>query len=416
MALWPRPFVLTSLCALSLACACGGSSNSSTGGFDRNGDGVPDDLGSFIDANHDGVADTIDINHDGVPDGPGVDTDGDGKVDALGLDTDCDGVYESIDTNGDGRPDYVSGSKQPASNPSCKVPPISMPSTGGGGSGSGSGSGGTGVSMGGTGVSMGGTGSGGGGKPSGGAGSGGMPATGTFGNPMFTGQGKSSERYAESDVSRNGVGYRFIANGWGDQWKDHTISWLGTSFDVQSLNGSQGMNYSPAGYPSMFCGLYSNKQSNGMCGLPKAISSLQQLKTGWRWAANGNSGQYNAAWDIWLGNGQQLSAYLMVWLRDPPGQQPAGRGTLSGATISGLPGSWNIWTGTVNGLPIVNYVKAEGQDLSELEFDVLDVYRDAKGRNYNLPGSDVLAVAIGFEVWNGPITNLSTEDFYVDAK
>jgi len=141
-------------------------------------------------------------------------------------------------------------------------------------------------------------------------------------------------------------------------------------------------------------------------------------KTGWRWKANGNNGQFNAAWDIWLSNGagQDKSAYLMVWLRDPPGQQPAGAAALTGATIQGLPGSWTVWTGNVKGIPIVNYVRSEGQDLPELEFDVLPVYRDAIQRKFNLPGSFISGVAIGFEIWNGPVTNLQTEDFYVDAK
>jgi hypothetical protein len=391
MALWPRPLVLSSIFALSLASACGGSSEK-LGSFDANGDGVPDELGAFVDANGDGFADTIDINHDGVADGPGIDSDGDGKVDQLALDTDCDGIYESADATGDGRADFISSGKPPVSNPTCKVPPVSMVGSGGSGAG--------------------------GSASMGGSGSGGMGPTpsGTFGTVTFQGQNKSTERYAESDTSRNGVGYKFIANGWGDKWQSHEVSWFGTSFKVLSLNGSPGMNYAPAGYPSMFCGLYSQKQSEGMCGLPKAVSALQQLKTGWRWKANGNSGQYNAAWDIWLGNSGKLSAYLMVWLRDPPGQQPAGRSTLTGATVAGLPGTWNIWTGNVNGLPIVNYVKAEGQDLPELEYDVLDVYKDAINRQFTLPGSDVMAVAVGFEIWSGPITDLSTEDFYVDVK
>ena len=64
----------------------------------------------------------------------------------------------------------------------------------------------------------------------------------------------------------------------------------------------------------------------------------------------------------------------------------------------------------------MNYVQSEGSDLSELEFDVLDVYNDAKQRNYNLPGTTILSVAVGFEVWNGPVTNLANEDFYVDVK
>ncbi len=68
------------LAPFMLTFACGGSS---AGGLDDNHDGLPDDLGKFVDVNNDGVADSIDINHDGRPDGPGVDRDGDGKADAL---------------------------------------------------------------------------------------------------------------------------------------------------------------------------------------------------------------------------------------------------------------------------------------------------------------------------------------------
>ncbi|HVY27308.1 MAG TPA: hypothetical protein VHB79_12200 [Polyangiaceae bacterium] len=392
--------------ALSLVSACGSSSSS---GPDKNHDNVADDLGNVVDANHDGEADQIDINHDGKPDGFGIDTDGDGKADALALDTDCDGFFEADDVNGDGKPDFVSTKKPPEVVADCMLPGLS--GTGGsshggsggsasGGSSAGSGSGGKGGS---------------GGSSTGGGGSGGGGAS-ELGKGSYQGTGTSTDQYAESDIYRDGVGYKFIANGWGSGWQSHNISWNGTSFKVLSLNGSQGQNYSPAGYPTMFCGYYSMKQSAGSCGLPAAISSLKSVKTGWRWEANGNAGQYNAAWDIWLGNGNSLSAYLMVWLRDPPGQQPAGSAAISGITVDGIPGTWDVWTGNVNGHPIVNYVKHEGSDLGELEYDVLDVYRDAQKRNYSLPGSNIIAVAVGFEVWNGPITNLVTDDFYVDVK
>jgi len=407
MALRPQRFA-SLVCALVLVPACGGSSDPAPG-FDRNHDAVPDDIGTFVDADHDGLADSIDINHDGKVDGPGVDTNHDGKVDALALDTDCDGVYESYDTDGDGKADFFSRSKQPK-NPPAGCQPITI---GTGGTGGASSTGGT-PSVGGAGgsSSMGGSAV---------AGSAGAAGSGTvvsqLGKGMYQGAGAhSTDQYAEADVYRDGVGYKFIANGWGSGWKSHSISWNGTSFTVESLNGSQGSDYSPAGYPTMFCGLYSMKQSIGSCGLPGSVTSLKSVKTGWRWKANGNNGQYNAAWDIWLGNGNSLSAYLMVWQRDPPGQQPAGAAATSTSSITGLPGSWKIWTGNVQGHPIVSYVRDEGQDLSELEFDVLDVYRDAIKRNYNLPGTNLLAVAVGYEVWNGPITNLATEDFYVDVK
>ena len=398
--------VVLLLCAVQ---ACG-SSSSGPRGVDADHDNVADDLGDLVDENNDRNADSIDIDGDGTPDGTGIDTDKDGKVDALLLDTDCDGIFDSIDTSGDGRADFASKLADPQPSADCKPPVL-----GGSGASAAGGAPGTAGSP-----SMGGKGGSGSSGTGNSSGSGNTAGTGPsqLGMGNYQGTGNSSDRYAESEIYRDGVGYMFIANGWGSGWQNHKISWNGTSFTVASLNGSVGENYSPAGYPTVFCGLYSEppKQSPGSCGLPGSISSLKSVNTGWRWKANGNAGQYNAAWDIWLGNGNSLSSYLMVWLRDPPGQQPAGAAAIAGVSVDGLPGTWNIWTGNVNGHPIVNYVKAEGQDLSELEFDVMNVYRDAIARNYNLPGSNLIAVAVGYEVWNGPITNLVTEDFYVDVK
>src|SRR5690349_5349273 len=109
MALRPQRFGFFA-CAFALLSACGGSStpgNQDQPGLDNNQDRVADDLGTLIDTSpKDGAADSIDVNKDGKPDGPGVDTNKDGKVDGLALDTDCDGFYESVDTDGDGIPNF----------------------------------------------------------------------------------------------------------------------------------------------------------------------------------------------------------------------------------------------------------------------------------------------------------------------
>jgi hypothetical protein len=196
------------------------------------------------------------------------------------------------------------------------------------------------------------------------------------------------------------------------------VSWNGTSFSVESMLGKRGPQYEPASYPTVFCGAYSDSRS-GACGLPKALSDIQSLRTGWRWSANGNTSQYNAAYDIWLSNTADIgghSAFLMVWLRDPPGQQPAGRRELSDVAVTNAPGTWNIWAGNVGGKPCVSYVRTEGVDSPELEIDVMDFVRDAASRKIALPGTTVLSVAVGFEIWSGPITKLETNDFYVHVQ
>jgi len=239
-----------------------------------------------------------------------------------------------------------------------------------------------------------------------------------FGSPTQSGNGSSSDRWTKSDVTRDGSSYFFMANGWGPGFESQTVSWNGTSFSVESMLGKRGPQYEPASYPTVFCGAYSDSRS-GACGLPKALSDIQSLRTGWRWSANGNTSQYNAAYDIWLSNTADIgghSAFLMVWLRDPPGQQPAGRRELSDVAVTNAPGTWNIWAGNVGGKPCVSYVRTEGVDSPELEIDVMDFVRDAASRKIALPGTTVLSVAVGFEIWSGPITKLETNDFYVHVQ
>jgi hypothetical protein len=243
---------------------------------------------------------------------------------------------------------------------------------------------------------------------------------GTLGNGDYMGMGTSSKQYyTASDIKRNGQSYVLITNGWGPGFESHTISWNGTSFTVDQMEGKPGSGGQPASYPSVFCGQYSVMQK-GDCGLPKAISEMTSLKTGWRWAPNGNeNGKYNAAYDIWVGDGTKFTGYLMVWLRDPPNYQPAGSANAmyQGVTVANVEGKWDIWNGTVNGRPIVNWVRHEGSDSHEIEFDVLDFVRDAEMRGLSIPGSThVRAVAVGFEIWEGPIAGLQSLDFYVNVK
>jgi len=272
--------------------------------------------------------------------------------------------------------------------------------------------GGTGAGTGGTGGSDPGTG---GSDP----GTGGTTTTGApgFGTPNQVGSGSTTDRYHKTSVSRNGVNYFFMANGWGTNWQSHSLTWNGTAFTVVSLNGSQGSDYSPAGYPTMFCGHYSDSRSQ-QCGLPAAIGSITSLWTGWRWSPGStpDTAQYNAAYDVWLSNSADVSghsSFLMVWLRDPPGQQPAGANNHV-VNVDGVPGTWDVWTGSVNGKPIVNYVpRANADDIYAIEFDVMRFINHAATEGYNLPGSHIISVAVGFEIWTGPGSNLVSEDFYV---
>ena len=170
----------------------------------------------------------------------------------------------------------------------------------------------------------------------------------------------------------------------GKGWTAANVSYSGTSFTIASATGTSMPDGTPIGYPTTYCGRYSENAAGGNCGLPAAFSTIDKLWTGWKWSAT-DRGQYNAAWDIWLGTASTFQSYLMVWLRDPPGRQPAGSTTINNVTVAGVPGTWKIYYGTVNSRPIVNYLRTEGQDACEFEFNVMDFVNDAQARSATTP-------------------------------
>src|SRR5262245_31460984 len=66
-----------------------------------------------------------------------------------------------------------------------------------------------------------------------------------FGTPDQQGVGSSSEQYYKAPVTRDGVEYMFMANGWGPGFISQTVSHNGTAFTVESMDGTQGENYQP---------------------------------------------------------------------------------------------------------------------------------------------------------------------------
>lgn len=387
--------------------ACSSASSTTCGENDVAGgangcDGVPDDLGCAV-VDGEGNWLQVDMTGDGVADGYGVDLGCDGSADGVLLDTNGNGLGDAVDTNGDHTPDIVTGGSSVGSGGSGN-------STGSGGTTSGDGGGSNGTTGGGPNLGTGGDGNNQGG---------GCLLSSTSAAPSAT----TTAQYAEANMSRGGVNYKFIANGWNDAiWDGHNISYAtqGTAYTINTFTTSgTSSDGAPAGYPTVFCGVYSDKTS-GTCGLPKAVSAIGSMQTGLKWSHSAGNGVYNVAYDVWFSNssGGALTGYFMVWFRDPPsGAQPAGGKQHDRVTVDGVPGVWDIWAGSVNGHPIINYVRPTDQTSTELAFDMVDFFDDATGkRGYTLPGSYVNSVAIGTEVWQGPVTDLEVIDFCVDVQ
>ncbi|HEX7598138.1 MAG TPA: hypothetical protein VF518_07980 [Polyangia bacterium] len=229
-----------------------------------------------------------------------------------------------------------------------------------------------------------------------------------------TGQGNLSSQYQRAHVTCNGKDYVVQNNAWGSSAGQTVTYGPGTKFKVTVQNGT-GNNGAPASYPSLYIGDNGGEKSTGGI-LPKPLSSMGKVPTAWTWAANGATGDYNAAYDVWFStsnSGDNSSSmpsggYLMVWFYKPLKQQPIGQ-IIAVGDIGGK--SWNIWFGNnSNGKPCISYVAA--QALNSLSFDLNMFIKDAIARGKVQSSWSLTNVFAGFEIWSGGV-GLETTDFAV---
>lgn len=260
------------------------------------------------------------------------------------------------------------------------------------------------------------------------AGAGGAPTSGTGGTTqpsgplgpgMLSGSGMITDRYGAVMVMRDGRSYYVQNNVWGDT-STQTLSYNGTTFEVTTQTGSNMASgpsaMGPVSYPSTFIGSNYNRTTNGS-NLPKQVSALRSVKTGWsNNAGSGIVGTYNAAYDVWFSTsaaGDMMApsgGYLMVWYSKPNGAQPIGSADPTPVTIPGVSGTWDVWLGQNGGKPCISYVRTQATD--SLEFDLNAFIQHATTRGGAIQSSWYLTnVFAGFEIWSGGV-GLKTTAFY----
>jgi cellulose 1,4-beta-cellobiosidase len=258
------------------------------------------------------------------------------------------------------------------------------------------------------------------------AGSGGAPAAAGSGGSsgpvtpgMNSGSGTLTDRYASAMVMRDGRNYVVQNNVWGNT-SMQSVKYDGTTFEITQqtgMNVASGPNAgAPVSYPSAFIGSNNNRATTGS-NLPKQVSALTTVKTGWtNNAGAGISGTYNAAYDVWFSTGAggdpaaPSGGYLMVWYYKPSDAQPIGMRMQAGVSISGAAGSWDVWLGQNGGKPCISYVRT--QSTTSLEYDLNAFIKDATARPGAIQSSWYLSnVFAGFEIWNGGV-GLKTSSFY----
>jgi hypothetical protein len=221
-------------------------------------------------------------------------------------------------------------------------------------------------------------------------------------------------------------------NNWGQESSSYqALDYVGNSFTINVSSGSGG-GANVVSFPSIYIGGNGQIGSGGEfntwanSGLPKQISAIKSAKSTFQWSG-GNSGNYNAAYDIWFakspptagGYNDGVSGLLMIWTFKPANSQPIGSsGNTRSATIDGK--AYTVWRGNRAataagtdgpGRPVISYVANSTNN--NFSSDLKLFFDDAvtNGAADMAAGSGITQafssgwyltdVFAGFEIWNG---------------
>jgi hypothetical protein len=221
-------------------------------------------------------------------------------------------------------------------------------------------------------------------------------------------------------------------NNWGQESSSYqALDYVGNSFTINVSSGSGG-GANVVSFPSIYIGGNGQIGTGGEfntwanSGLPKQISAIKSAKSTFQWSG-GNSGNYNAAYDIWFakspptagGYNDGVSGLLMIWNFKPANSQPIGSsGNTRSATIDGK--AYTVWRGNRAataagtdgpGRPVISYVANSTNN--NFSSDLKLFFDDAvsNGAADMAAGSGITQafssswyltdVFAGFEIWNG---------------
>ena len=219
-------------------------------------------------------------------------------------------------------------------------------------------------------------------------------------------------------VTRDGRQYVVQNNVWNGNSSNQTLTVTGTAFTVSQQSNGASTGGPPTSFPSVFVGSNFGHSASGS-GLPKQVSALQSVQTGWKWS--GSNGTHNATYDVWFSTGpggdggNPSGGYMMVWFQRHPDVVPLGGSPTGTVSIAGK--SWQYWAcmgGCQNGVPVISYIPPSGA-FNEWSFDLKPFIDHAAMVGVIKKEWYLSNIFAGFEIWNGG-QGLKTENFCAVVK
>lgn len=187
-------------------------------------------------------------------------------------------------------------------------------------------------------------------------------------------------------------------NRWGST-TEQCVTLTAGGFTVSRSAANVPTNGAPAGYPSIYWGCHYGNCTPGFAPIQLSSSAYAGVATSVSMSYP-SSGQWNAAYDIWLDptprtTGQNTGAEIMVWLNHQGLPQPVGSRV---ATVSLAGGTWDVWFGNI-GWNVVSYVRTSAT--GSISFPASTFTNDAISRGYASRSWYLTSIQAGFEPWTG---------------
>jgi hypothetical protein len=205
-----------------------------------------------------------------------------------------------------------------------------------------------------------------------------------------------------TQIEHAGNGY-VIWNNVFDNAADMTLSFDETAFTITSSRGS---NSEGIAFPSVYVGSIYYMDSIAT-NLPRQVSAIKHIDLTFNHNAGSVPGVYGAIASLWLNVGSEregdtlTGGYVEVWFYStPPDQLPHGSVVQYGATVPGVPGTWDVWVGPDGSELSIVYVRTT--PTTSFDGDLASFMSDAVQRPNALPNTwYVTGVLAGFGIESG---------------
>ena len=240
------------------------------------------------------------------------------------------------------------------------------------------------------------------------------------------------QKFYDKAVTIDNTGYRVKTNAWAASDNEQCLD-IGGSTVFTVTKQTAYSSSSVKTYPAVYRGYNYGSESAGH-GMPRQVSGINSILTGFHTNSSSISGQFNSTYDVYFSNSANgvtgaPNTYLMVWLDHQGKFNPISNSYSScggnTSSISGIDsctsfknvviegaGTFDVFVGSNGGAAVISFLRTVTTD--NLDFDLMNFVNFSVGNSLLSNSSYLYSIQAGFEIMNGG-QGLQAQKFYADV-